>query len=139
MEENVQTRVLVVDDNIEMTELLKVILEPKSYEVFTANTGLDAVELTRQLCPDIVILDLLLPGMDGWQVCQEIRKFSQVPILATSAANMPGMVTRVLDEGADDYLTKPMPASVLIAHMKKLTRRARAEKQANQANMDMRI
>jgi DNA-binding response OmpR family regulator len=66
---------------------------------------------------------MLMPDMDGWEVCHEIRKFSQVGILMLSAINKPGMVTQALDEGADDYLLKPMPSGVLIAHLKKLIRR----------------
>ena len=126
------TRILVVDDDVEMTDLLKIILEPSTFEVFAANTGAEGVRLARELKPDVVILDLLMPGMDGWDVCKEIRSFSQVPILVLSAINKPGMVARALDEGADDYLLKPMPSGVLTAHINKLTRRARAELEAGQ-------
>ena len=131
-----QTRVLVVDDDIEMTDLIKIILEPNTFEVFAANSGQDGVDLAHKIKPDVILLDLLMPGMDGWQVCKEIRKFSQVPILILSAISKPGMVARALDEGADDYLLKPMPSSVLIAHLRKLTRRAHAEQEAIQAKLN---
>lgn len=129
------TKVLVIDDDIEMTDLLKIILEPTSFEVVSANSGLEGVEAAQKIKPDVIILDLLMPGMDGWDVCKEIRKFSQVPILVLSAVNKPGMVARALDEGADDYLLKPMPSGVLIAHLKRLARRARAEQEANRSRL----
>ncbi len=118
------TRVLVVDDDIEMTDLLKIILEPNSFEVFAANSGEQAIEMTRQLNPDVIVLDLLMPDMDGWQVCKAIRAFSNTPILILSAINDPSMVASVLDAGADDFLVKPVPSGVLIAHIKKIARRA---------------
>lgn len=130
------TRVLVIDSNIEIIELLKNTLEPKAYELLSTSSGLDGIQVVRQRKPDVVILDLILPDMDGWQVCKEIRSFSQVPILVLSAINKPGMVTQALNEGADDYLLKPMPNSVLVAHLKKLVRRARAEQQARNAKLD---
>jgi DNA-binding response OmpR family regulator len=119
----VQTKVLVIDDDIEMTDLLRIILVPEHFEVTTANSGIKGVELTRQIKPDVIILDLLMPVIDGWQVCREIRKFSQVPIIILSAVNKPGMVARAIDEGADDFLLKPVPSGVLIAHINKFTRR----------------
>jgi DNA-binding response OmpR family regulator len=93
-----------------------------------ANTGEEGVKLIREISPDVVILDLMMPGMDGWQVCAEVRSFSSVPILILSALDSPGMVASALDAGADDYLVKPVPSGVLIAHLNTLTRRAGAEK-----------
>jgi DNA-binding response OmpR family regulator len=119
----VQTKVLVIDDDIEMTDLLRIILVPEHFEVTTANSGIKGIELSRQIEPDVIILDLLMPVIDGWQVCREIRKFSQVPIIILSAVNKPGMVARAIDEGADDFLLKPVPSGVLIAHINKFTRR----------------
>lgn len=128
------TRVLVIDDDEELTEMLKLVLEPNAFEVFTANTGSKGIELVRLTDPDVLILDLLMPDMDGWDVCRTVREFSNVPILVLSALSKPGLVARALDEGADDILTKPMPISMLIAHLKKLARRARAEQAAASAN-----
>ncbi|HSO28122.1 MAG TPA: response regulator [Anaerolineales bacterium] len=129
------TKVLVIDDDIEMTDLLKIILEPTSFTVVSANSGLDGIAAAKKFQPDVIILDLLMPGVDGWAVCKEIRSFSQVPILVLSAVNKPGMVARALDEGADDYLLKPMPSGVLIAHLKRLARRARAERESNRSRL----
>ena len=130
------TRALVVDDDEEFTDLIKIILEPNSFHVFIANAGKRGVELAKQLHPDIVILDLYMPGMDGWQVCKEIRKFSNVPIIFLSAVNKPGMVARALDAGADDFLLKPMPSEILIAHLRKSLRRARVEQDTGESKLD---
>jgi DNA-binding response OmpR family regulator len=131
----VLTKVLVIDDDKEMTELLKVILEPNNFDVIAANSGQEGIVLIREQNPDVVVLDLLMPDMDGWQVCKEIRSFSQVPILVLSAISKPGMVARALDEGADDFLLKPMPGGVLTAHIKKLARRARAEQGSSKSRL----
>jgi DNA-binding response OmpR family regulator len=136
-EDSVHTRVLVIDDDVEMTELLKIVLEPNEFEVFSANSGVEGIESIRKNKWDVIILDLLMPEMDGWQVCEAIREFSQVPILVLSAVSKPGMVSRALDAGADDYLIKPMPSSVLVAHIKNLTRRARAEKEAAKSKLNI--
>jgi two-component system KDP operon response regulator KdpE len=127
---DVLTRILVIDDDQAMTEMLRLVLEPSSFDVYEAHSGPEGIEATRQLNPEVVVLDLLMPDMDGWEVCKEIRTFSQVPILVLSAISKPGIVARALDEGADDYLLKPMPSSVLIAHLKRLARRARAEQES---------
>ena len=130
------TSVLVIDDDIAMTEMLKVILEPKAFEVFTAKTAEEGIEAARWKSPDVIVLDLHIPERDGWQVCRSIRQFSKTPILVLSALNKPGAVAQALDEGADDYLIKPVPSGVLVAHLKNLTRRARAEKEAYASRID---
>jgi DNA-binding response OmpR family regulator len=132
----VQTKVLVIDDDKELTDLLRIVLEPKGFEVITSNSGLEGIETAHQLQPDVIVLDLLLPGIDGWQVCKEIRGSSTVPILVLSANSKPGMATKALDEGADDYLLKPTPINILVAHIRKLTRRSNAEQQIKQKRMD---
>jgi DNA-binding response OmpR family regulator len=133
---NLSTSVLVIDDDIAMTEMLKVILEPKAFEVLCAKTGKEGIEAARRKSPDVIVLDLHIPESDGWQVCRSIRQFSKTPILVLSALNKPGAVAQALDEGADDYLIKPVPSGVLIAHLKNLTRRARAEKEAYASRAD---
>ena len=122
------TNVLIIDGDASMTEMLALILEPNAFKVFAENSGPAGIEAAHRLDPDIIILDLLIQGMDGWDICHKIREFSNVPILVLSAVNKPGYVARALDNGADDYLLKPMPSNVLIAHLKKLTRRAKAER-----------
>ncbi len=116
-------KVLAIDDDHAMTELLTLLLKTHGFNVVTANTGEDGVSIALKESPDVIILDLMMPGMDGWQVCNQIRTFSKVPILVFSALDSPGMVASALDAGADDYLVKPVPSGVLIAHLNKLTRR----------------
>lgn len=117
-------RVLAIDDDAATTELLSLLLTAHGFEVLTANDGRTGVERTRQESPDVVILDLMMPDMDGWQVCRAIRAFSQVPILILSALDSPGKVASALDAGADDYLVKPVPSGVLVAHLLNLVRRS---------------
>ena len=114
------TRVLAVDDDPIILQLLKATLVRAGFDVFIASSGVKAVEAARQLNPDVVVLDLMMPAMDGWEVCQTIRTFSQVPILILSAVIDSPRVMRALDAGANDYLIKPAPEGVLIARVKKL-------------------
>ncbi|MGD9092693.1 MAG: response regulator [Anaerolineales bacterium] len=132
---NNPTRVLVIDDDDAMTDMIKHILEPNSFDVMVANSGPEGIRKSRQNNPEVVILDLLMPDMDGWEVCKAIREFSQMPILVISAISKPGMVAKALDEGADDYLLKPVTSNVLIANVRRLARRARAEREATDADL----
>ena len=116
-------KVLVIDDDPAMTDLLKILLEAVSSSVCTANTGVEGIALAKSIDVDAIILDLMMPEMDGWQVCKAVRDFSSVPILILSALDSPGMVAAALDAGADDYLIKPVTSSVLFAHLTKLVRR----------------
>ncbi|MGB8212249.1 MAG: response regulator [Anaerolineales bacterium] len=118
----------MIDDDPAMTELLTLFLRTHGLDAYMANSGEDGLRLMRKLSPDVIILDLMMPGMNGWQVCTEIRSFSNVPILILTALDNPGMVASTLDAGADDYLVKPVPSGVLIAHLNTLARRAVTEK-----------
>ena len=122
--------VLVIDNDVAMSEILKAILEPKAFEVFTAQEVKEGIADISRLNPDVIVLNLFMPETNGWQVCRDIRTFSKIPILVLSAVNNPDAVARALDEGADDYLIKPVPSGVLIAHLKNLIRRSRAEQDA---------
>ena len=79
--------------------------------------------MIKEHSPRLVILDLMMPDMDGWQVCKAARDFTNVPILILSALDEPSIVASVLDLGADDFLVKPVPSAVLVAHLNKLGRR----------------
>lgn len=100
------------------------LLAPASSEIITANTGQEGIEYVKKYAPDIIILDLMMPEMNGWSVCKSIRAFSDVPILILSAMDAPGCVAQALDVGADDYLVKPVSSGTLIAHLNKLLRRS---------------
>ena len=115
--------VLTIDDDPAITELLSVLLKASGFEVMVANNGTDGLRMIAENSPRIVVLDLMMPDMDGWQVCKAARAFSSVPILILSALDEPSIVASILDLGADDYLVKPVPSAVLIAHLNKLERR----------------
>lgn len=119
-------KILVIDDDPAMIELLNLLLQSLCANVLTAFNGQKGIELCDQEKPDVVILDLMMPDPDGWQVCKSIRQFSHVPILILSALDNPGLIAKALDAGADDYLIKPVSSSMLIAHIQNLLRRSRA-------------
>ena len=116
-------KILVIDDDPAMTELLSLVLAPTKAQIFTSNSGEEGLRLVKEHDPDIVLLDLMMPKMDGWQVTENIRSISSVQILILSVIDNPGLVARALDKGADDYLVKPVPTGILIAHINNLTRR----------------
>ena len=116
------TKILVIDDDLAITELMSMLLKTHGFEVITTNSGVEGVKLVEQKTPHVVLLDLMMPDMDGWQVSKAIRAFNNVPILILSAINDPAMVASVLDSGADDFLVKPVPSSVLVAHIRKMVR-----------------
>ena len=116
-------KVLSVDDDIAMTELTAMLLQTHGFHVLTANSARDAIQIVREKQPQAVILDLMMPDMDGRQVCRTIREFSNVPIIILSALNDPETVASALDSGADDYLVKPVPSDVLAAHLNRLIKR----------------
>jgi DNA-binding response OmpR family regulator len=124
-------KILTIDDDPAMTELLSVLLKAQGFDVGTANSGADGIKLIRETSLDLVVLDLMMPDLDGWQVCKQVREFSNVPILILSALDGPGMVASALDAGADDYLIKPVPCGVLTAHMNNLARRANISNKIN--------
>ena len=123
MEKSMSTKILVIDDDLAITELMSMLLKTHGFETLTTNTGVEGVKLVEEKRPSVVLLDLMMPDMDGWQVSKAIRLFSNVPILILSAINDPSMVASVLDAGADDFLVKPVPSSVLVAHIRKMVRR----------------
>lgn len=117
-------KILAIDDDPAMTDLLSLLLKTNKLNAITANNGPDGIALVKTASPDLVLLDMMMPRMDGWEVCKRIREFSNVPIVVLSALNNPDMVANALDAGADDYLIKPVPSSVLLAHIRNLTRRS---------------
>lgn len=117
-------KVLVIDDEENVCEMISLYFEKAGYDVVTATDGADGIEKARQNRPDIIILDLMLPGMDGLDVCKEIRKASNVPVVMLTARA--DEVDRVLglEIGADDYITKPFSPRELLARVKAVLRRA---------------
>ena len=117
------TKIFVIDDDNAVTDLLSVLLTSQGFEVWATNSSTEGLTHIRENAPDLVILDLMMPEMDGWEICRAVRAFSDVPIIVLSALNDPSMVASVLDAGADDYLTKPTPSRVLVAHINRLVNR----------------
>jgi DNA-binding response OmpR family regulator len=115
--------VLAVDDDIAMTELTAMLLRTHGFTVRTANAARDAIMIVSEDWPQALVLDLMMPDMDGRQVCKKIREFSNVPIIILSALNDPESVASALDSGADDYLVKPVPSNVLAAHLNRIIKR----------------
>lgn len=117
------SKILVVDDELNICELLKLYLENEGYTVFTANDGQAAVTAFQQKAPDLVLLDIMLPKMDGWQVCREIRKTSSTPIIMLTAKGETEDKVSGLEMGADDYIVKPFEVKELLARVHAVLRR----------------
>jgi len=107
-------KILVIDDDTAITELMTMLLKTHGFEVITTNSGEEGINLAKAHNPGVILLDLMMPEVDGWQVCKAVRQFSNAPILVLSALNDPRMVASVLDAGADDFLVKPVPSGGLI-------------------------
>jgi len=118
------TRILVVDDEPRYLRLLEANLKTKENEVFTATDGEEALESFSANPVDLILLDVMLPGMDGFAVCQRIRQFSNVPIIMLTAKGDEQDRVRGLDVGADDYLVKPFSVMELLARVRAVLRRA---------------
>lgn len=117
-------KILVVDDDLNICELLRLYLEKDGYTVVIANDGVTAVSMFQEESPDLVLLDIMLPRLDGWQVCREIRKFSDNPIIMLTAKGEVFDKVLGLELGADDYVVKPFDTKEIIARVKAVLRRA---------------
>ncbi len=116
-------QILTVDDDKAITELTAILLRAEGFDVITSNSSRDALRIVREQKPQAVLLDMMMPEMNGSQLCHAIREFSRVPIIMLSALNDPDIVAGALDNGADDYLVKPVPSDVLVAHLTRLIKR----------------
>ena len=128
------SKILVVDDDLNICELLKLYLENDGYTVFTANDGQAAVDAFKNKTPDLVLLDIMLPKMDGWQVCREIRKTSSAPIIMLTAKGETFDKVLGLELGADDYVVKPFDAKEVMARVKAVLRRTKGEPETAEAD-----
>ena len=117
-------RILVVDDDTNICELLRLYLEKDGYEVVIANNGGEAVTMFQELSPDLMLLDIMLPVLDGWQVCREVRKFSDKPIIMLTAKGETFDKVLGFELGADDYVVKPFDAKEVMARVKAVLRRS---------------
>jgi two-component system response regulator MtrA len=117
------TKVLIIDDDPATTDLLRIIIEPSQAVVFTSNHALEGITCAKEHQPDVVLLDLMMPTMNGVEVVKNIREFSSAAIIMMSAIDCPETIVEALDAGADDYLVKPINGKRLITHINSLTRR----------------
>ena len=126
------TKVLVVDDYINIVKLVKLYLEKEDYSICTASNGVEALEAYKREDPSIIILDIMMPELDGNGVCREIRKTSEVPIIMLTAKGETFDKVLSLELGADDYIVKPFEPKELVARIKAILRRSEAKAEKTQ-------
>jgi len=135
----VKSRILVVDDDLALAEMLGIVLTNEGFDVTHVATGTAAVPAFREVKPDLVLLDVMLPGMDGVEVCRRIRAESGVPIVMLSARTDTTDVVVGLESGADDYIVKPFKPAELIARMRVRLRRGEEVEQEHLTIGDLSI
>ena len=122
-------KALVVEDDGNISELLRLYLEKDGFEVSCAHDGEKGVELAASFQPDVILLDIMLPGKDGFQVCREVRSFSSAPVIMLTAKGETEDKVAGLEMGADDYITKPFEVRELLARVHAVMRRAGEEEE----------
>ena len=127
--------ILLVDDDPNISRLVQLYLEKEGFEVRTADRGDDALSEFRKLPPDLMLLDVMLPGMDGWQVLKAIRKTSTIPIIMLTAKDETFDKVLGLELGADDYITKPFDTKELVARVKAVLRRTQGAEEEKQEGL----
>ena len=121
-----KTKILVADDEPKIRMFIRANLEARGYDVHLAQDGAEAVEMTARLVPDIIVLDVNMPRMDGIEACRRIREWTNIPIIILSVRGDEKDKVRALDEGADDYVTKPFGVEELLARIRVALRRSTA-------------
>ena len=127
-----KTKIMVVDDDPNIRELVRLYLEKEGFEVTCAERGDEAVKMFRATPPNLMLLDVMLPGMDGWQVCREVRKISNIPIIMLTAKDETFDKVLGLELGADDYVVKPFDSKEVVARIKAVLRRCAPAEQARE-------
>ena len=118
-----ERKVVVVEDDINIAELLRLYLEKDGFAVTVSHDGAEGLRLAEELKPDLVMLDIMLPGMDGWQICKRLRQTSKVPIIMLTAKGETEDKVQGLEMGADDYIVKPFEVKELLARIHAVLRR----------------
>ena len=129
-----QYKILIVDDDENICELLRLYLEKDGFDTVVAGDGEQAVEYAAKYSPDLILLDIMLPKLDGWQVCREIRKTSETPIIMLTAKGETFDKILGLELGADDYVSKPFDTKEVIARIKVVLRRTHDSDKSSQIN-----
>ncbi|MBX3324245.1 MAG: response regulator [Phycisphaeraceae bacterium] len=131
-----QPRVLLVDDNEQNLELLQAYLEDLPCEIVTATDGIDALARAAEVDPDVIVLDIMMPRMSGFQVCERVKAdktLRDIPVIMVTALNEVGDVERAVDAGADDFLTKPVNRLELVTRVTSLMRVRQLKRQLDHA------
>lgn len=127
-------KILIADDEQLMRQLVIDFLKPEGYEILEASDGKEALDIYDKEHPDLILLDVMMPGYDGWTVCREIRRESTVPIMMLTAKGEEIDQLFAYDLGADEYITKPFSPKILVAKIKALLRRSRNEQETHEAD-----
>jgi two-component system, OmpR family, response regulator len=117
------TKILIVDDDSNIRELVQLFLKKEGFELYEASDGLKALQLMEKIKVDLVIIDIMMPNMDGWELCQELREISDIPILMLTAKGETSQKVKGFELGADDYLVKPFDPMELVVRVKALLKR----------------
>ncbi len=125
-------KILIVDDDLNICELLRLYLEKDGFDICVANDGEQAIKQATDFSPDLILLDIMLPKLDGWQVCREIRKTSSTPIIMLTAKGETFDKILGLELGADDYVSKPFDTKEVIARVKAVLRRSTESDKSNE-------
>ena len=133
-----KNKVLIVDDDANIVELIKINFESEGFDTVTASNGREAVDKFRTENPSIVIMDVMMPEMDGWEACREIRKTSNTPIIMLTAKGETFDKVLGLELGADDYMVKPFETKELTARVKAVLRRTESHEKSNDKSLDYR-
>ncbi|MBO7423446.1 MAG: response regulator transcription factor [Oscillospiraceae bacterium] len=123
---NIRDKILIVEDERSISGFIKTVLVSNGYEVVLAHSGTEAFSMVSSHCPDLVVLDLGLPDLDGMDIIEAIREWTQLPIIVVSARTLEKDKVEALDKGADDYITKPFSAAELLARVRVAIRHTRA-------------
>jgi two-component system KDP operon response regulator KdpE len=118
------TQILIVDDDPSIRKFVRANLEARNYGVLLAGDGEEGLQIVEKELPDLIILDIMMPQMDGFEVCRRVREWSQIPIIMLSARDDEDDKVKCLDSGADDYLTKPFSLKELLSRIKAILRRS---------------
>ncbi|MCP4523469.1 MAG: response regulator transcription factor, partial [Candidatus Gracilibacteria bacterium] len=132
-------KILIIEDNIGISTSLKLYLENSDFEIILHDEGLQAIDMIKRQSPDIIILDINLPGKNGIDICKELRLFSEIPVIMLTARS--GELDRIegLETGADDYIAKPFSPRELLARIKTILRRSNNSSQGDINKMDNRL
>jgi DNA-binding response OmpR family regulator len=122
-----KTTVLVVDDDVRILRMMQHILELKVFKVLVASNGETALQILDEETPDLILLDIMMPDIDGYTVCKRIREFSMIPIIMVTAKGDDEEKVKGLDTGADDYISKPFSSKELVARVRAVLRRSKLQ------------